>query len=193
MSCLVAGPSGCGKSSWTKAVIEHQLIDPPPERILWYYGEWQPMYEDMPNVEFIEGLPDVKTLDPKTRNLVVIDDQMEEASKQVTTLFTKGSAHRNTSVMHLVQNAFHHKGRTISLNSKFLVLFKNPRDASIITHLAKQMYPGRIKFLQEAFADATARPWGYLLFDLRQETPDHLRLTTNVLPGETQYVYLRKV
>ena len=192
MTCLVAGPSSCGKSSWTKAVIEHMLIDPPPERIYWYYAEWQPMYEDMGNVEFIEGLPDMKTLDPKVRNLVVIDDQMEESNKSVTALFTKGSAHRNTSVMHLVQNAFHKKGRTISLNCKYLVLFKNPRDASIITHLAKQMYPGHVKYLQEVFEDATARPWGYLLFDLRQQTPEHLRLITNIMPGEQPYVYMRK-
>ncbi len=118
---------------------------------------------------------------------------MEESNKAVTALFTKGLAHINTSVMHLVQNAFYKKGRTISLNSKYLVLFKNPRDASIITHLAKQMYPGHVRYLQEVFEDATARPWGYLLFDLRQQTPEHLRLMTNIMPGEQPYVYMRKV
>ncbi len=32
-----------------------------------------------------------------------------------------------------------------------MVVFKNPRDASQVTHLAKQMYPGRVKFVQDAF------------------------------------------
>jgi len=31
-----------------------------------------------------------------------------------------------------------------------LVVFKNPRDASQITHLAKQMYPGKLKYVQES-------------------------------------------
>ena len=30
-----------------------------------------------------------------------------------------------------------------------MVVFKNPRDASQMAHLARQMYPGRVKFVQE--------------------------------------------
>ena len=31
-----------------------------------------------------------------------------------------------------------------------MVVFKNPRDASQMSHLARQMYQGRVKFVQEA-------------------------------------------
>ena len=55
------------------------------------------------------------------------------------------------------------ESRTISLNSQYIVVFKNPRDVSQTTTLAKQMYPGRVKFVQEAFADATSTPYGYIL------------------------------
>ena len=66
----------------------------------------------------------------------------------------------------------HKESRTISLNAQYMVVFMNPRDASQVTHLAKQMYPGRVNFVQEAFKDATNVPYGYLLVDLKQDTPE---------------------
>ena len=62
------------------------------------------------------------------------------------------------------------ESRTISLNSQYIVVFKNPRDVSQMTTLAKQMYPGRVKFVQDAFVDATSTPYGYILVDLKQDT-----------------------
>ncbi len=57
-----------------------------------------------------------------------------------------------------------------------------------------QMYPGRVKFVQEAFADATSTPYGYILVDLKQGTPEDLRLRTSILPDDAvQYVYMPKV
>ena len=119
---------------------------------------------------------------------------MNEANDQVTKLFTRGSHHRNMSVMFIVQNLFgkNKEHRTISLNSHYLVIFKNPRDASQIAHLARQMYPGKLKYVQESYKDATSRPHGYLLLDLRQDTPDHLRLRTNIFPPDHQVVYVQK-
>jgi hypothetical protein len=195
-TAIVAGPTGCGKSTFVKNILIYRdtIIDLPPEQVLWYYGEWQPFFEKVEGVEFIEGLPDIKKLDPKKRTLVIIDDLMMETDKSVTHLFTKGSHHQNLSVLHLVQNLFdkNKHNRTISLNAQYLVIFKNPRDASQITHLAKQMYPGHVHFLQEVFANATSKAYGYLLVDLKQETPEHLRLRTDIMPYEVQYVYLRK-
>ena len=63
-----------------------------------------------------------------------------------------------------------------------------------MTTLAKQMYPGRVKFVQEAFDDATSTPYGYILVDLKQDTPEDLRLRTSILPDDAvQYVYMPKV
>ena len=55
---------------------------------------------------------------------------------------------RVISVIYIVQNLFHQgKGsRSISLNSHYLLLFKNPRDKLQILTLAKQMYPGQTDF-----------------------------------------------
>ena len=57
---------------------------------------------------------------------------------------------------------------------------EEPRDTTVVSHLAKQMYPGGVRYTQEAFKEATSRPYGYLLVDLKHETPEHLRLPTNV-------------
>ena len=73
-----------------------------------------------------------------------------------------------------------------------MVLFKNPRDASIIGHLAKQMYPGQSQFLKEAYHDATCHPYGYLLIDLKQSTPDALRLRTDLFSSQAVGVYTPK-
>ena len=59
------------------------------------------------------------------------------------------------------------------LNAQYVVLFKIPRDATEVSHLAMQIYPGRVRYMQEAFKDATSLPYGYLLVDLKQETPEH--------------------
>ena len=147
---------------------------------------------DLVDVRFDEGLPSASMFDSATRKLIVIDDLMAETDERVTTLFTKKSHHRNTSVMYLVQNLFpkNKESRTMSLNSQYMVVFKNPRDATHMSHLARQMYPGRVKFVQEAFKDATSLPYGYLLIDLKQDTPEDTRLRTTIFPDDgVQYVF----
>ena len=106
-------------------------------------------------------------------------------------LFTKKSHHMNTSVLYLVQNLFPNNkdNRTISLNSQYMVVFKNRRDASQMTQLARQMYQGLVKLVQGVLKDVTSIPYGYLLVYLKQHTPEDMRLRTTGV----QYVYLPKV
>ena len=196
-TCIVAGPTGCGKTRWVRRLLEKAgvFVDPPPERVYWYYGEYQPDYNALkavlPHVEFVEGLPsedEIKRLDPNRRNFIVLDDLMNELTPVVSDLFTKGSHHRNISVILLVQNLFFKGGRTLSLNTHYLVFFKNPRDASSIDHLARQMFPGRVRYVREAYADATAEPFGYLFVDFRPSTPDRFRLQSGLFGN--RYVYM---
>ena len=195
-TCVVAGPTGCGKTVWVKEFLKYKsiLMSPLPEETVWCYGEWQSGYSQMQHVTFVEGIPKTDEWTDNKPRLVILDDLMTEADERVTKLFTKGSHHRNLSVIFIVQNLFgtNKEQRTITLNSHYLVVFKNPRDVSQINHLAKQMYPGKLKYVQEAFKDATGSPHGYLLFDLCQETPDHLRLRTNIFPPSNQVVYVQK-
>ena len=83
-TCIVAGPTGCGKTTFVTRLLRFAsaIIDLPPERIVWCYGRWQKTYasmaETMPEVEFVDGLPDPNTFRPETRTLVVLDDLMAE-------------------------------------------------------------------------------------------------------------------
>ena len=109
--------------------------------------------------------------------------------KRIVNFFTRGSHHRNLSVIYIVQNLFHQgKGsRSMSLNSHYLVLFKNARDKLQILTLAKQMYPGQTDFFLNQYEEVVKRPFGYLLIDLKTTTQDNCRLRTNVLPSEESF------
>ena len=187
-SVIVAGPSGSGKTRFVLKFIENanRVMDPPPCKILYYYGAYQDMSSKLLQVEFHEGLPNYTALTPRT--LVIIDDLMSEAGQRVTDIFTKHSQHRDVSVMFLTQNIFYGGARTMNLNAHYLVLFKNPRDASQITFLARQICPLKI----EAYEDATSNPYTYLVIDLKPATSDKMRLRSGVFPDDTHYVYTLK-
>lgn len=144
-------------------------------------------------VQYRMGLPDMDEFDGNDEpKLIVVDDMMRETNDSVVDLFTKGSHHRNLSVFFITQNLFHQgRGqRDISLNAHYIVCFKNPRDRAQIKYLARQMYPDNTKFIVDAYSDATKTPHGYLLLDLKQSTPDNMRVRTTVFPDDSyQYVY----
>jgi len=100
----------------------------------------------------------------------------------------------DVSVLYLTQNIFYggKQNRTIGLNAHYLVLFRNPRDATQVSHLARQMYPGKTKFLVEAFHDATVEPFSYLVLDLKPDTEDKYRVRAKIFPGDNSCVYIPK-
>ena len=118
--------------------------------------------------------------------MILVDLLNVVYSEQVCDLFTKGSHHRNISVILITQNFFH-KGqycRDILLNAKYLVQLKTVRDKNQFLHLARQVYPEHSSSLYKAYLDATKRPHGYFFLDLSQDTDDLLRFRTNVFPDE---------
>ncbi|GBM90950.1 hypothetical protein AVEN_226667-1 [Araneus ventricosus] len=162
------------------------MIHPFPPKIIWCYGAYQNLYKDMKTVEFHEGLP--SNINTISNALIVIDDLMSELSNndKLTKLFTKGSHHRNLSIIFIVQNIFH-KGkemRNISLNAHYMFVFKNPRDQSQVMHLGRQLYPNNVNFFREVYEDATSKAHSYLLIDLTPQTDDSLRLRTGLFPGD---------
>ena len=83
----------------------------------------------IPHIEFVKGIPAAleqnSYFDVNKRNLILFDGQNIDASKdkRIVNLFTRGSHHRNLSVIYIVQNLFYQgKGScSISLNSQYLV------------------------------------------------------------------------
>lgn len=195
---LVSGPTGCGKTHFVMNLLKHKkdMFSKVPDKIVWCYGIYQALYDEIPDVTFVEGLPTRYRDYLGVNTLFIIDDLMTECGndKRLTNLFSRGSHHLNLSLIFITQNFFH-KGkemREVTLNAHYLVLCKNRRDMSQVMHLGKQLFPRHVKFFQEVFEDATKKPYSYLFVDLRSETPEHLRLRTNILPGQIQYVYQLK-
>ena len=177
-----AGEASLARCFLPAFLCAHIFIDLFPDEIdsvrcldtrqVWYYSQCQPAYIEMlvamPHIEFLKGISTAleydSFFDVNKLNFIVFDDQMIDASKdkRIVNLFTRGSHHRNLSVIYIVQNLFHQgKGsRSISLNSHYLVLFKNPRDKLQILTLAKQMYPGQTDFFLNQYEEALKRPFG---------------------------------
>ncbi|KAL6433564.1 hypothetical protein ACFW04_006567 [Cataglyphis niger] len=201
---IVCGPMGCGKTIFVKTFFRHltTMLDVRFERILFYYAEKNEyanntMVKSKKNIiKFHKGLPcpEDYSNDPLFPKLVIIDDLMRKSSScdAIVDLFTKGSHHKNLSVILISQNLFHQRRgqRDISLNANYIIVLKNPRDRAQI-HLARQVYPDDSKFMEEAYYDATSRPHEYLLLDLKQSTSDEYRFRTCIFPDDTwHYAYV---
>ena len=189
---LVAGPTGSGKTELVVNLIKNNQFTKPIQRIYWLYSEWQPAYTRVhlfrPEIQFLNSLDEqvYDSLDGNYNNLVILDDAMNKLGSTgiLEKFFTEGSHHRNISIIYIVQNLFD-KGkshRTVSLNSQYIFLFKNPRDSGQIASIGRQMFGTRYKILEKAYELATSKPFSYLLVDLRQDTHDDYRLRSNICP-----------
>jgi len=147
-------------------------------------------------VHFEKGLLQLndEVFNRREPTMIVVDDHMSDVNHLVADIFTKISHHRNISVLHLTQNLFDKNkyARTISLNSYYLVLFKNCRDAEQFAVFVRQMYRTCWKFAVEGYEEAMSMPYGYLLVDLKADQDERCRFRTCAFPGELQHVYVRK-
>lgn len=180
---MVAGPSCCGKTTFIHNLIKYKKenIQPEINRIVWCNPDKNAVPQYMKDVEYSKTIPDFN--DNQEPLLIVIDDMMLNShDKYVCDLFTRGSHHRNLSVIFVTQNIFHQGkfSRDISLNCKYLVLFKNPRDKSQILPLARQIYPNQIKAFEKVYNEVTSDPYGYILIDLTQDINDIFRLRSDI-------------
>jgi len=187
-TAIVSGPTGSGKTQFVMHLADSAdaLIEPTPRKIVYYFAEYQPLFEHYEDrIQFRHGMPKADAIDRLTDALIVYGDLMDE---RLTRMFTHGSHHRNISVIFMVQNFFNQNRhmRTISLNAQYIILFKNPRDSSQFVHLAKQLYPHNSRFAHKAYVDATKRPYAYILLDLQSDQDDNLRM--NIFPGKRQIV-----
>ena len=110
-SIAISGSTCSGKTFWLYRLLHSKddMFENPPEKVLYCYGIYQPLYEKMekelPFITFQQGLPSTSDLEAlahdKTCNLVCLDDLMESVttSSEMENLFVKGMHHRHLSVI----------------------------------------------------------------------------------------------
>ena len=194
---LVVGMTGSGKTQLVIRILKNfeKIFYNMNKRIiniLWCYGQIHSLinfkFRNEVLIKYIHGLPNEDLLKKFKPDIVIIDDLMNEMNKDKAfeNIFIKKSHHSNISTFFLVQNLFYNSKsmRTISLNCHYMILMKNPRDKSQIFSLARQIYPTNTNFLIEAYNNATEKAFGYIQIDLTPDTPEILRIRTNITPEE---------
>jgi hypothetical protein len=103
------------------------------------------------------------------------------------TYATQGSRYNDLPMLYTVWNLFNQykRMRTVSVNSHYLVLYKNPCGVTRTRRLAQQMRPKQAWFLLDAFNGATWKPFSYILLDLRSDTPDAIRVRARMVDTDT--------
>lgn len=94
-NAIICAPTQSGKTTLVKELLlsKNIIIDPPPQRIVYCFGEEKP---NIDNIEYIRGLKPIHFDKTKT-NLLILDDLMDEvsSSNEVGALFTRGSHRKN--------------------------------------------------------------------------------------------------
>ena len=134
---VLSGPSQSGKSWFVKEMLTHKQITLCLSHVVLANKEWQPLYDEMKErglvQSFVQGLDGVSNeIDGITPTLIILDHlQKEVASNEfVSSMFMRGSHHRNCSCIFIVQNLYFQgrKSRDIALNAHYYVIFRNPGD-----------------------------------------------------------------
>jgi hypothetical protein len=178
-TAMIAGPTGSGKTTVLLDILAQAktIATTPPVEIIYCYGAYQEVFSEVKGVRFHDGLVDLDTItnDGNSRWLI-LDDLMTEisGSRDSKDLFTKFSHHRNISVFFVVQDLFFEGNKTVSRNSHYFFLMKNPRDTLSVSNLARQM-PQPTSFIMDAYRQATKRPYSYLFIDVSQSSDDRVR------------------
>lgn len=203
---IIGGSSSSGKSYLTAKILKqrHLLFDcsnspnQDPSSLKIYYcvpkGSRAILDKDLladPQFNVHYGIPDVEE-DIGSDAIIVLDDLMSEisqAGETILPLFTRTSHHHRISVIYLCQNLLYQGRnstmRSLSLQSSYIIGFRNARDRRQLSVLAGQMFPRSSRFIHDVIADALSSPFTYLLFDLTQTCDDKLRIRTNILPDDS--------
>lgn len=176
-----------GKTTFTINLLKKMdnIIDKTIDKVIWCHSENNAIPQNIIDgrITYHKGIPNNFNNPQNQTVLIILDDLMMEVNNaRICELFTKGSHHRNLSVILITQNIFHQGVycRDISLNAKYMVIFKNPRDQTQFRFLARQIFPENSLDLVRIYKQTTDIPYGYLLIDLAQDTHDYLRFRTNI-------------
>lgn len=177
---LVIGSSGSGKTTSVLRIIKEKLIEPFPTKIIYLYGAHQPFMNEWnvdktnPTIEFAKGLQLTLVDKYKEPKLLILDDLILELNKDVAQHFIAGSHHKNVTTIFITHSLFlnNEHYRLISNNSQYILLFKNKRNVSQVSTLARQILGDDKNRLLEAYK--YIKPFQFVLLSFHPLVPDEL-------------------
>jgi len=119
--------------------------------------------------------------------LLIFDDPASSLGQgDAARLFCELSHHTNASVIWVSQTLFMESAeyRTLSLNSHYLILMKNPRQRREVITLASQIRPYKSSYIVQSYEDATKSPHSYFVLDFEQGQSDVARCRANIFSHE---------
>ena len=190
----IAGPSQSGKSTLVERIVKQkdEIFTKPISKVFWYCSF--PPSNKIEDVTYLVGFPNDINERIVPDCLVVIDDFMQELSNSssLTSVMTKAVHHLPMTLIFITQNLFQksNENKTRRLNTNYMIIFKSPQDKTQVDYLGRQMYPEDKNFLKLAYDDATKQPYSYLMIDSNQDTPDEVRVRTNIAKDGEITVYV---
>lgn len=199
---IISGATGSGKTEWLMRLLRstHTMIEPAPAHVIYCYGELNENILriergefDTPHVsvEAHHGAMEESAIKKAAASagegplLLVLDDLLANMSEQqLNTLFTRGSHNWGVSVILVTQHLFARETRVARNNSHYLVLMRNPAGETQVANLASQLFARRRDLLLQAYRDATAGHFSYLLVDMHPSTESREMLKTHIYPEE---------
>ena len=118
MNLIISSQTQGGKTEWVLKFCKHDILYPPPKRILWCYTEFQDAYVS-DNITFIEGFPDMEDIIAHKHEpqLFIVDDMIDSltSDSRLFQWFSKGSHHNNLSIIVITQSLFYKNFGTAEL------------------------------------------------------------------------------
>lgn len=200
---MIAGPSFSGKSTLVVGIINNadRIVNVKFKKIIWCYTERNAVTsieqkinsEQRQKIKFVKGIPNEFENNNNEPTLVVLDDLMSESNsaQKVADLFTRQSHHLGMSVILVTQNLYSRGkfSRDISLNAKYIIMFKSPRDVQQMNYLARQIYPENSRDLCNLFKQITRPSHSYICIDLTQHIHHLLKFRSDILNRDYITVY----
>ena len=195
-----AGPSQCGKTYRVFRFLEwaDYMFDKPKiaDRVFYFYNVWTEEFERNRHLvyEWINMCPTAKMMEEKANLfkesdgcIMIIDDFGTEMTKDIVPFFTRSSHHFKVTGFLLNQNLFPRSNfsKDITLNITHTLIFNNPKENLQIDCFCRQMKPRGWKQIANTYRKATkGNSRSYVWFDHAQETPEYLRIKSNMVPDE---------
>jgi len=91
-TAICCGSTGSSKTLFVLRLVENMetMIEPPPKSTVYYFMEYQPDFDEYPQIDFRQGVPTVRELEEARDILIVCDDIMMESNNALLNVFTRG-------------------------------------------------------------------------------------------------------